>query len=62
MLEGGTGLKHEGVVYREIQESTELTRLGFMAYWRHSNCNPTLEPFLKLLRERYPDLSGMRPV
>jgi hypothetical protein len=33
-----------------------------MAYWRQSNCNPTLEPFLKLLRERYPDLSGMRPV
>jgi DNA-binding transcriptional LysR family regulator len=62
MLEGGTGLKHEGVVYREIQESTEPTRLGFMAYWRQSNCNPTLEPFPKLLRERYPDLSGMRPV
>jgi DNA-binding transcriptional LysR family regulator len=62
MLEGGTGLKHEGVVYREIQESTEPTRLGFMAYWRQSNCNPILEPFLKLLRERYPDLSGMRPV
>jgi hypothetical protein len=61
-IEGGTGLKHEGVVYREIQESTEPTRLGFMAYWRQSNCNPTLEPFLKLLRERYPDLSGMRPV
>lgn len=58
MLEGGAGLKHEGVVYREIQEDTEPTRLGFMAYWRQSNGNPTLEPFLKMLVERYPDLSG----
>ncbi len=58
MLEGGTGLKHEGVVYREIQEDTEPIRLGFTAYWRQSNGNPTLEPFLKMLQERYPDLSG----
>ncbi len=58
MLEGGTGLKHEGVVYREIQEDAEPTRLGFTAYWRQSNGNPALEPFLKMLQERYPDLSG----
>jgi hypothetical protein len=32
MLEGGTGLKQEGVVYRDIQEDTEPTRLGFTAY------------------------------
>jgi hypothetical protein len=29
MLEGGAGLKHEGVAYREIREDTEPTRLGF---------------------------------
>lgn len=58
MLEGGTGLKHEGVVYREIQEDSEPARLGFAAYWRQSNGNPTLDLFLKILRERYPDLSG----
>jgi DNA-binding transcriptional LysR family regulator len=58
MLEGGTGLKQEGVVYREIQEDTEPTRLSFTAYWRQSNGNPTLEPFVKMLQERYPDLSG----
>jgi DNA-binding transcriptional LysR family regulator len=58
MLEGGTGIKHDGVVYREIHEYAEPTRLGFMAYWRGSNGNPTLEAFLKLLQERYPDLSG----
>jgi DNA-binding transcriptional LysR family regulator len=58
MLEGATGLRQEGVVYREIHEDTEPTRLGFTAYWRQSNDNPTLEPFLKILQERYPDLSG----
>jgi DNA-binding transcriptional LysR family regulator len=58
MLEGGTGLKQDGVVYREIKEDGGATRLGFTAYWRQSNCNPTLEPFLKMLQERYPDLSG----
>ena len=62
MLEGGTGLKHEGVVYREIHEDATPTRLGFTAYWRKGNGNPTLEPFLKMLQERYPDLSGASPV
>lgn len=57
MLEGGAGLRHEGVVYREIQEDAEPTRLNFMAYWQECNANPTLTPFLKMLRERYPDLS-----
>ena len=58
MLEGGAGLKHEGVVYREMRRGAEPVRLGFTAYWRQSNGNPTLEPFLRMLRERYPDLSG----
>jgi DNA-binding transcriptional LysR family regulator len=48
MLEGGT----------EIQEESKPARLGFAAYWRQSNGNPTLDPFLKMLQERYPDLSG----
>jgi DNA-binding transcriptional LysR family regulator len=58
MFEGGAGIKHDGVVYREIHEDTEPMRLGFAAYWRQSNGNPTLEPFLRMLRERYPDFSG----
>jgi DNA-binding transcriptional LysR family regulator len=62
MLEGGTGLKHDGVVYRQIHEDAEPMRLGFTAYWRQSNGNPTLEPFLKMLQERYPDLTGARTV
>lgn len=59
MLEGGAGLKHVGVVYREIQEGAEPTRVSFMAYWQQRNGNPTLKPFLGLLQERYPDLSGV---
>jgi DNA-binding transcriptional LysR family regulator len=58
MLEGGTGLKHDGVVYREIQDGAEPRRVNFAAYWQQRNGNPTLKPFLELLRERYPDLSG----
>ncbi len=57
MFEGGTGLKHEGVVYREVHQDAEPTRLGFAAYWRQSNSNPALGPFIKMLQERYPDLS-----
>ncbi len=57
MLEGATGMHHEGVVYREVHDNDGPTRLNFMAYWRQSNSNPTLARFLAMLRERYPDLS-----
>jgi len=56
-LEGATGAKYEGVVYREVQDVHGPTRLDFVAYWRDANSNPTLDPFLALLRERYPDFS-----
>lgn len=59
MLEGGAGLKHEGVVYRELREDADSMRLFFEARWRQANGNPTLEAFLKMLQERYPDLSGV---
>jgi len=61
MLEGATGLHYEGVTYHEVHDEEGPTRLNFMAYWRQSNRNPTLSPFLALLRQRYPDLSGLRP-
>jgi len=57
MLEGGTGARYDGVVYREIHDDDGPTRLNFAAYWREENNNPTLQPFLDMLRERYPDLS-----
>lgn len=58
MLEGATGARYDGVVYREVHDDSGPTRLSFTAYWRESNPNPTLIPFLDLLRERYPDLSA----
>lgn len=58
MLEGGTGIRHNDVAYREIHDENGPTRLAFMAYWREANENPTLTPFLAMLRQRYPDLSG----
>ncbi|WP_291548810.1 LysR family transcriptional regulator [Bosea sp. (in: a-proteobacteria)] len=58
MLEGATGVHYEGVIYREVHEEEGPTRLDFTAYWRQANNNPTLEPFLAMLRERHPDLSA----
>ena len=57
MLEGATGLRYDSVVYREVCDEEGPTRLNFMAYWREANGNPTLNSFLAMLRERYPDIS-----
>jgi DNA-binding transcriptional LysR family regulator len=57
MLEGATGARYDGVVYREIHDNDGPTRFNFAAYWRQANKNPTLGPFLDILRERYPDFS-----
>jgi hypothetical protein len=57
-LEGAAGARYDGVAYREMRNDEGPTRLNFVAYWRQTKCNPTLGPFLELLRERYPDLSG----
>lgn len=57
-LEGATGAVYPGVTYREVHDTDGPTRLAFRAYWRQANGNPSLAPFLDILRERYPDLSG----
>lgn len=58
MLEGGTGLRCDGLAYREVHDEAGPTHLNFSAYWRQTNGNPVLDTFLGMLRERYPDLSG----
>jgi len=58
VLEGATGAQYDGVVYREVHGEDGPTRLEFMACWQEANGNPTLRPFLDMLLERYPDLSG----
>ncbi|RTE88254.1 LysR family transcriptional regulator [Bradyrhizobium sp. LVM 105] len=57
-LEGATGASYPGVTFREVHDSEGPTRMSFRAYWRQTNSNPSLRPFLDLLRERYPDLSA----
>jgi DNA-binding transcriptional LysR family regulator len=57
-LEGATGATYPGVTFREVHDPEGPTRLSFRAYWRQANSNPSLRPFLDLLRERYPDLSA----
>jgi DNA-binding transcriptional LysR family regulator len=58
VTEGATGTAPAGVVFREIHDDGGPTRLPFTAGWRHDNRNPALKPFLDVLRDRYPDLSG----
>lgn len=58
ILEGAIGARYDGVVYREIHDQDGPARFNFAAYWRETNNNPTLRPFLDILRERYPDLSA----
>lgn len=58
VLEGATGIRYEGVAYREVHENGEPTRLPFFAYWQRECTNPAGPPFLEMLRERYPDLSA----
>lgn len=57
-LEGATGAVYPGVVFREVHDERGPTRLEFRAYWRATNSNPSLGPFLEMLRERYPDISS----
>jgi DNA-binding transcriptional LysR family regulator len=58
-LEGATGVNYSGVTFREMHDSEGPTRLSFHAYWRQTNCNPSLRPFLDMLSDRYPDLSAV---
>jgi len=57
-LEGATGAAYPGVTFREVHDTDGPTRLNFRACWQQTNYNPSLRPFLDLLRERYPDLSA----
>ncbi|MCP3394959.1 LysR family substrate-binding domain-containing protein [Bradyrhizobium sp. CCGB12] len=53
VLESDVGANLWGIVYRELQDGTEPSFLGYSAYWQDDNDNP-LERFLRLLSERYP--------
>ncbi len=61
MFEGATGVRHDGVVYREVWDDDGPTQVKFIAYWRDANSNPALGSLLAMLRERYPDFSAESP-
>jgi hypothetical protein len=56
-LEGATGVNYSDVIFREVHDSEGPTRLSFHAYWRQTNGNPSLRPFLDMLSD--PDLSAV---
>lgn len=60
MLEGGAGVQIDSVSFREVHNGCGPSRLSFAAYWRRVNENPTLAPFLAMLRQRYPEIRSDR--
>jgi DNA-binding transcriptional LysR family regulator len=54
VLESDLGANFVGLTYREVQDGTGPSRIGFWARWHPDNENPALAHFLKLLSERYP--------
>ncbi|WP_245448291.1 LysR family transcriptional regulator [Bradyrhizobium nitroreducens] len=54
VMESDIGASLAGLVYREIQDGSGSSRIGFHAHWRDDNENPALQRFLSLLAERYP--------
>lgn len=57
VTESDVGANFSGLTYRDLREGTGPTRIGYSAYWRADNENPTLANFLNLLGERYPSPS-----
>ena len=53
--ESATGANESGIAYRELHDDDGPVRIRFAAYWKETNRNPALRPFLDLLRERYSD-------
>ncbi|MFB9266592.1 LysR family transcriptional regulator [Bradyrhizobium erythrophlei] len=54
VMESDIGASFAGLIYRELQDGTGPSRIGFYAHWGADNESPTLRHFLNLLAERYP--------
>ncbi|MEP9356415.1 LysR family transcriptional regulator [Xanthobacter sp. KR7-65] len=57
MCEACVGASHDGVIYREVYDGNGATRIGYSALWEHSNDNPALRNFIRLLEERCPPVA-----
>ncbi|MBR0794884.1 LysR family transcriptional regulator [Bradyrhizobium jicamae] len=54
VTEASVSTNFGGLVYRELRDTGEPTRISYFAHWRPDNENPALANFLKILSERYP--------
>ncbi|WGR93010.1 LysR substrate-binding domain-containing protein [Bradyrhizobium sp. ISRA443] len=57
VMESDVGATFAGIVYRELQDGTGPSRIGFHVQWLADNENPVLKRFIELLTERYPSPS-----
>lgn len=55
--ESAAGGSDSGVAYRALYDGNSPVRMQFVAYWKESNRNPALRPFLDLLSEHYTDVT-----
>lgn len=53
--ESAAAANDAGIVYRELHDDDGPVRIRFAAYWKETNRNPALRPFLDLLRGPYSD-------
>jgi DNA-binding transcriptional LysR family regulator len=56
VTESDVGVSFCGLVYRNLQDGSGPSRVGYSALWREDNDNPALANFLRLLAERYPSM------
>lgn len=50
LCESATGNVLPGVAFREVRDGNGPTRVGYVAYWRRNNDNPTLKQLIALLQ------------
>lgn len=50
LCESGSGNALPGIVFREIRDGNGPTRVGYVAYWRQDNDNPTLTEMIAFLQ------------
>ncbi len=48
--ESSIGNERDNIVFREVRDGNGPAHLGFVAYWRRNNDNPTLKQLLLLLQ------------
>ena len=53
LAETAIGVRHPGVVFRELHDATGLSHVDFWASWKEDNDNPALQRFFGVIGERH---------